>query len=174
MRNVGKRSRVLTIVIALAVILIAAGLIMLATQVNKLETTKTVSSFMSYEVGKLNPSTGKDDWTKAQRTAGTYPDTDDYEAFMHLKEYINAEGLKCKLAEKAKITYNVYIFDEDYTLLASEVNIDEDYTFADNVVGAKYAMVEITPYGDPDGKISSSEIAKYAGMLTVTYNKFDE
>ena len=91
---------------------------------------------------------------------------------MHLKSYINADGLRVKLAEKAKVEYKVYFFDESYQPLDNTDWLAEDFNISDsNFSSAKYAMVEVAPTADPDGIISNTEITTYAKMLTVTYNK---
>lgn len=171
-----KRKIGLIIGVIATVILLVIG-VSLITRVSKLETTKTVgNTLLDYTVGKLDDSTGK-----AMTTAARDEFEDDgglYEGYMSVKQFVNADGLKCKLAEKATIEYKVYYFDDHYHLLGATNWLSVDYTAADNVTSAtaaaKYAKVEITPTSDADGVISTTEISKYAKMLTVTYNKFDE
>ena len=153
--------------VTLAVLAIVA-IVSLATRVNKLETTKTVGSFMTYDIGKLDDTTGKP-YKKAD-----IDDVEDYDEWIHLKEYINADGLKCKLAENAKIAYQVNFYDEDYEFLG-KVDCTTDYDISKEtnpvLASAKYVIIEITPTSDPDGVVSTFEIMKYAKMLEVTYNK---
>ena len=154
------------IVGAIAAILAVVVVVSLVTRIDKLETTKTVGSFMTYEVGKLDQETGKG------MTKSAIEDCEDYDGYMHLKSYINADGLKCELAEKATIEYKVYFFDDHYAAIDNSDWLSVDYNYAESgITGAKYAMVEIRPTADPDGAISSSEMTGYAKQLTVTYNK---
>jgi|GEM_PF-1930888 len=166
MRRKSKWAIIISVIVAVIVLL---GGIAVFGRLDQVETTKTVGSFGTYEVGKLDSSTGKG------MTKSAIEDCDDYESYMHLREYINADGLKVKLADNATIEYKVYLFDDHYQLLGSTSWLDEDYTFAGHVTSAtadaKYAMVEVIPTADPDGIISLTEITKYAKMLTVTYSK---
>lgn len=155
------------IILGLAGVVLIGGVgLSLLKRVDKLETTKTVGSYFTYELGKLNDATGRG-YKKNQ-----IEDVDDYYEWMHLNQYINAEGLKCELAEDAKIVYQINFYDEDYQFI-SVLNKDEDYDSAETPIpeGAKFAIIEISPIADPDGEIQSQEITKYAKMLTVTYNK---
>lgn len=152
----------------IAAVLVVGAFVSIIFKIDKLETTKTVGTFLTYEVGKLNDTTGKG-YKKAD-----IENVDDYEEWMHLKEYINADGLKCELAEDAKIIYQVNFYDENYVFLG-KVDCTTDYDFSKNTVesltSAKFALIEISPTADPDGVISATELSKYAKMLTVTYNK---
>ena len=155
------------IVAAVAIVLAAVVIFSVFARLDKLETTKTVGSFNTYEVGKLDQETGKG------LTKSAIEDCDDYDGFMHLKSYINADGLKCKLVEKATIEYKVYFFDDHYNAVVNSDWLTDDFNVADysSYTDIKYAMIEITPTADPDGIISNSEISGYAKQLTVTYNK---
>lgn len=164
-----KKSSIALIISVIVGVVVIAGGIALATRISKLETTKTVGTFNTYEVGKLDQETGKG------MTKSAKEECDDYEAYMHLKSYINADGLKVKVAEKATVEYRIYFYDDHYELVLATDWLDEDFSVADysssETTGIKYAQIEITPTADPDGIISSSEISTYAKMLTVTYNK---
>lgn len=162
-----KSSLALLISIIVGIIVVAAAVGIFA-RMDKLETTKTVGTFMTYEVGKLDQETGKG------MSKSAIEDCEDYDGYMHLKSYINADGLKVKLAEKAKVEYKVYFFDENYNAVVNTeefLSVDFDVSDYSGYPGVKYAMVEVRPTADPDGIISNTEITTYAKMLTVTYNK---
>lgn len=161
-----KKSSIALIISIVVGIIVIGSVIGIFARMDKLETTKTVGTFMTYEVGKLDQETGKG------MSKSAIEDCEDYDGYMHLKSYINADGLKVKLAEKAKVEYKVYFFDESYQPLDNTDWLAEDFNISDsNFSSAKYAMVEVAPTADPDGIISSTEITTYAKMLTVTYNK---
>lgn len=166
-----RKRRTAIIIGFIVAVLAAVAIVSLVTRVDKLETTKTVgNTFMAYEVGKLNDSGRSYKQSEIE-------DVDDYYLWMHTKEYVNPDGLKCKLADKAKIKYQIHFFDENYDFIKTVV-CTTDYVFADNtdnaLNSAKFAIVEIQPTADADQKISANEITKYAKMLTVTYNKFED
>ena len=166
-----RRKWLVWVVIALVVLVVAGGAFIMS-RVNKLETTKTVGTLLAYDVGKLDQTTGKG----MGKTA--IEECDDYEGYMHLKEYINADGLKVKLAEKANVEFRVYFFNDRYQLVTSTDWLDEDFNAAEypeyQGLGIKYAMVEVCPTADADGIITTTEISKYGKMLTIKYNKFDD
>ena len=156
-----KRSNlVLTIVLVAVFVAIAFGMFSLFKRVDKLEPTKTVSS-SAYTRGLLDDETGK-----------LPRDSEDIDySGIHMKDYINADGLTCVIAEKAKIRYQINFFDEDYHFINPVVNKTTDYDGTENPEGAVFALIEIIPTAEPDGIVSSNEVSKYAKLLTVTYNK---
>lgn len=158
------KKTIIIIVSLVAVILIAVAGISIFTRLDKVETTKTVGSFSTYEIGKLDDETGRA-YKKNQ-----IEDVEDYDKWIHLKSFINADGLKCEMAEKARIAYQINFYDEDYQFI-SVMDLTSDYSGTANPEGAKYAIIEIKPLADPDGVVSSSEVSTYAKLLTVTYNK---
>ena len=158
------KKTIVIIVSLVAVILIAVAGISIFTRLDKVETTKTVGSFYTYEIGKLDDETGRA-YKKNQ-----IEDVEDYDQWIHLKSYVNADGIKCEIAEKAKIAYQINFYDEDYQFI-SVMDLTSDYSGTANPEGAKYAIIEIKPLADPDGVVSSSEVSTYAKLLTVTYNK---
>ena len=159
----GKKT-IIAIVSAIAVVLVVVLCVSIFTRLDKVETTKTVGTFSTYEIGKLDDETGRG-YKKNQ-----IEDVEDYDQWIHLKSYINADGIKCEIAEKAKIAYQINFYDEDYQFLGV-MDFTDDYSGTSNPVGAKYAIIEIKPLADPDGIVSSSEVTTYAKMLSVTYNK---
>lgn len=158
------KKTIVIIVSLVAVILIAVAGISIFTRLDKVETTKTVGSFSTYEIGKLDDETGRA-YKKNQ-----IEDVEDFDQWIHLKSFINANGLKCEIAEKARIAYQINFYDEDYQFI-SVMDLTSDYSGTANPEGARYAIIEIKPLADPDGVVSSSEVSTYAKLLTVTYNK---
>ena len=155
-----KRSNLLlTIVLVAVFVAIAFGMFSLFKRVDKLEPTKTVSS-SAYTRGLLDDTTGK-----------LPRDSEDIDySGIHMKDYINADGLTCEIAEKAKIRYEINFFDEDYHFISVSKKTT-DYAGDENPEGAVFALIEIIPTAEPDGIVSSNEVSKYAKLLTVTYNK---
>ena len=164
-KKMRKKSSIALIISIVVGIIVIGSVIGLSARMDKLDTTKTVGTFMTYEVGKLDQETGKG------MSKSAIEDCEDYDGYMHLKSYINADGLTVKLAEKAKVEYKVYYFDESYQPVSNTGWLTEDYTAISVSSDIKYAMVEVAPTADPDGIISNIEITTYAKMLTVTYNK---
>ena len=159
-----KTNKFLVIVLSFVVVLGGILGVSLIKRIGKLETTETVGTLFTYEIGKLNDNTGRG-YKKAD-----IADVDDYYAWMHLKNYINADGLTCELAENAKVRYQINFYDENYQFL-EVATMTEDYDGSENPIGAKFAIIEISPTAYPDGEIQSDEVIKYAKMLTVTYAK---
>ena len=154
-----KSNLVLTIVLVSVFVAIAFGMFSLFKRVDKLEPTKTVSS-SAYTRGLLDDETGK-----------LPRDSEDIDySGIHMKDYINADGLTCEIAEKAKIRYEINFFDEDYHFISVSKKTT-DYAGDENPEGAVFALIEIIPTAEPDGIVSSNEVSKYAKLLTVTYNK---
>ena len=166
-----KKSSIALIISIVVCVLLVVGGITIFSRLDKVETTKTVGTFMTYEVGKLDSTTGKGMGKSA------IEECDDYQSYMHLRTYINPDGLKVKVNDNATVQYKIYFYDEHYALVSSTNWLDSDFKIADYQdydSTFKYALVEVTPTSDPDGVISGTEITKYAGMLTISYNKFDE
>ena len=148
--------------VALAAILALGtfGFVNLFKRLDNLEPTKTVSS-SAYARGLLDDTTGK-----------LPRDSEDIDySGIHMKNYINADGLKCELAKDAKIKYQINFFDEDYQFLGVSDRLTEDFDGVEHIEGAKFVLIEIMPTADADGIVSSSEVNGYAKQLTVTYNK---
>ena len=156
-----KRSNLLLTVILVGVIALGAfGIVNLFKRVDTLETTNKVS-WTQYARGLLDDTTGK-----LPRDAEDI----DYSG-IHLKNYISADGLKCKLDNDATIKYQINYFNEDYEFISVTERLSTDYDGSDNPANAKFALIEIMPTADADGVVSSLEIMPYARQLTVMYNK---
>lgn len=155
-----KRNVILTAILVVVIALGAVGIISLFKRVDTLETTEKVS-WTQYARGLLDDETGK---------LPTNSEDIDYSG-IRLKNYINADGLKCELAKDAKIKYQINYFDENHDFISVTSRLSEDYDGTNNPEGAVYALIEIIPTADADGVVSTLEISSYAKQLTVTYNK---
>ena len=155
-----KGNIILTVALVAVIALGTFGFINLFKRVDNLEPTKTVSS-SAYARGLLDDTTGK-----------LPKDSEDVDySGIHMKEFITVDGLKCELAEDAKIKYTINFFDEDYEFISVTNKMNTNYDGTNNPEGAKFALIEIMPTADADGIVNSSEVRGYANQLTVTYNK---
>lgn len=155
-----KKGNTLLIIFLVSVIALGAcGFIHLFKRVDNLETTEKVN-WTQYSRGLLDDSTGK---------LPRESEDIDYSG-IHMKNYINADGLKCELAKDANIKYEINYFDEDHEFISVSKHL-VDYDGSNNPENARYALIEIVPTADSDGVVSSFEVMGYAKQLTVTYNK---
>jgi len=155
-----KGNILLTVFLAVVIALGAFGIMNLFKRVDNLETTNKVS-WTQYARGLYEDETGK----------LPQDSTDIDYSGIHLKNYINADGLKCELAKDATIKYQINYYDEDYGFISVTERLSTDYDGTNNPANAKFAMIEIMPTADADGVVTSLEIMGYAKQLTVTYNK---
>ena len=150
---------ILTVVLVAVIALGIFGFVSLFKKVDNLEPTKTVSASV-YDRGLLDDTTGK-----LPRNSEDI----DYSG-IHMKEFVNADGLTCTIQEEGKIKYEINFFDEDHTFI-SVLKKTTDYDGTEKPADAKFAIVEIVPLADADGIVSSSEVRTYANMLKVVYAK---
>ena len=139
--------------VVLAIIL-AFGLI--ATLFVKLDrqTTTTTIGGEAYSIGTLD-ETGEPTETNTA---------------IYMRKSITTDGLKCELAEDAKIKYELFFYDKDGEFVSSTGDLTADWA-GEIPVGAESVKVMITPTADEDGKVSIVEVLGYASQLTVTVNK---
>ncbi len=139
--------------VVLAIIL-AFGLI--ATLFVKLDrqTTTTTIGGESYSIGTLDDT-------------GAYAEGD---TAIYMRKAITTDGLKCELAEGAKIKYELFFYDKDGEFVSSTGDLTADWA-GEVPEGAESVKVMITPTADEDGKVSLVEVLGYASQLTVTVNK---
>ena len=139
--------------VVLAIIL-AFGLI--ATLFVKLDrqTTTTTIGGEAYSIGTLD-DTGEPTETNTA---------------IYMRKSITTDGLKCELAEDAKIKYELFFYDKDGEFVSSTGDLTADWA-GEIPVGAESVKVMITPTADEDGKVSIVEVLGYASQLTVTVNK---
>ena len=139
--------------VVLAIIL-AFGLI--ATLFVKLDrqTTTTTIGGEAYSIGTLD-DTGEPTETNTA---------------IYMRKSITTDGLKCELAEDAKIKYELFFYDVEGKFLESTGDLTADWA-GEVPEGAESVKVMITPTADEDGKVSLVEVLGYANQLTVTVNK---
>ena len=154
-----KQSNTILAIVLVAVIALGIfGFVSLFKKVDNLEPTKTVSASV-YDRGLLDDATGK-----LPRNSEDI----DYSG-IHMKEYINADGLTCNIV-KSGIKYEINFYDENHTFI-SVLKKTSNYNGSENPADAKFAVIEIVPLADADGIVSSSEVRNYANMLKVVYAK---
>lgn len=153
MRLNRKNRKLLFCIVAVLLVALTGTVTVLAIQMNKQITTKSVSALTDYDIGTLDAN-GK--VTKSTEN-------------IYLKDYITTDGLKVTIKEKADIQYKLYFYTEDKTFVsASSSWLKAD--FDGNVPAtAKYVRVVIDPI--EDAEVSVLEVFGYANQLTVTYNK---
>lgn len=148
-----KNRKLLFGIVAVLLVALTGTVTVLAIQMNKQITTKSVSALTDYDIGTLDAN-GK--VTKSTEN-------------IYLKDYITTDGLKVTIKEKADIQYKLYFYTEDKTFVsASSAWLTADF---DGTVPAtaKYVRIVIDP--TEDSEVSALEVFGYASQLTVTYNK---
>lgn len=153
MRKFMSRNKTRWLLVTLALIALTSVVVVLGIRLNKQATTTTVSAATGYDIGTLDAN------GKVIKSSEN----------IYTKDYINVDGLKVTIKEKADVQYKLYFYDADKTFLsASTTWLTAD--FDGNVpVNAKYARVLIDP--TEDAEVSLLEVFGYANQLTVTYNK---
>lgn len=153
MRLNRKNRKLLFGIVAVLLVALTGTVMVLAIQMNKQITTKTVSALTDYDIGSLDVN------GKVIKSSEN----------IYLKDYITTDGLKVTIKEKSDIQYKLYFYDADKTFVsASTTWLTAD--FDGNVpANAKYARVLIDP--TEDAEVSALEVFGYANQLTVTYNK---
>lgn len=148
-----KNRKLLFGIVAVLLVALTGTVMVLAIQMNKQITTKTVSALTDYDIGSLDVN------GKVIKSSEN----------IYTKDYINVDGLKVTIKEKADVQYKLYFYDADKTFVsASTTWLTAD--FDGNVpANAKYARVLIDP--TEDAEVSALEVFGYANQLTVTYNK---
>ena len=137
----------------LAVVLVAGLFTTLFVKLDR-QTTTTRIGGEAYSIGTLDET-------------GMYAEGD---TAIYMRKSITTDGLKCELAEDAKIKYELFFYDKDGKFLESTGDLTADWA-GDIPVGAESVKVMITPTADEDGKVSIVEVLGYASQLTVTVNK---
>ena len=127
----------------------------MALKLNKLDKTNEVSATFGYEQGLIGADGGEVKGTTSIRT----------------KDLITVDGLKCDLAEDASITYQLFWYDEEEVFISASEELTLDFDASTGTVPetAEYVRIMITPVNDPE--VSITEIAGYAGELTVEYKR---
>ena len=152
----GRMSMILWIVVFVLILSLTIGLIVSFTRIEDAIPTRTVPD-SAYEIGLLDPAEGD----YVQGTTSIY-----------LKKAIDVDGLKCKPTNTASIEYQVFFYDSEGEFIsATSVMSDKVFSTEFDTIpeDAASARIMITPLHDYE--VSDKEIATYADMLTVTYNK---
>ena len=139
-----------TLIVGLALI---ACVIALFVKLDRQTTTTTIGG-EAYSIGTIDET-------------GEYAEGD---AAIYLRNGITTDGLKCEIAEDAKIKYELFFYDKDGEFVSSTGDLTADWA-GEIPVGAESVKVMITPTADEDGKVSIVEVLGYASQLTVTVNK---
>ena len=137
----------------LAVVLVAGLFTTLFVKLDR-QTTTTRIGCEAYSIGTLD-DTGEPTETNTA---------------IYMRKSITTDGLKCELAEDAKIKYELFFYDKDGEFVSSTGDLTADWA-GEIPVGAESVKVMITPTEDEDGKVSIVEVLGYADQLTVTVNK---
>lgn len=90
---------------------------------------------------------------------------------IYLREAITTDGLTCKLAKDAKISYQLFYYDKDGKFLSASDVMTADFDSSDIPEGAESVRIMITPTDDEDGKVTFTEVLGYANQLIVTVNR---
>ncbi len=139
------------VVIFLVVLGLVGAVIGLAVQLDRRTTIETVGG-EAYSIGLIDED-------------GTNKDGD---TAIYLRKGISVNGLRCSLAEDAKIEYRIFFYDKDGKFISASETLTSDYDGKDIPALAKTARIQITPTEDEDGKVSLVEVLGYANQLTVT------
>lgn len=90
---------------------------------------------------------------------------------IYTRKGVMVNGLRCSLAEEAKIKYQIFFYDKDGKFISASEELTADYDGKDIPALAKTARIMITPTADEDGKVSLVEVLGYANQLTVTVER---
>lgn len=142
---------VLTLLVGLALI---AAVVALFVKLDRQTSTTTIGG-EAYSVGTIDAETGE------------YVEGD---TAIYLRKAITTDGLKCELADDAKIKYQLFFYNADDEFISASEELTSDWN-GEVPEGAESVKVMITPTEDEDGKVSLVEVLGYADQLTVTVNK---
>lgn len=131
-----------------------ASVAALTVKLNRQTTTTTIGGEV-YSIGAI----GSD---------GLYTESD---SSIYMRKSITTDGLKCELAEDAKIKYQLFYYDEDGKFISASSELMTDFDGVGIPETAKSVKIMITPTADEDGKVSLVEVLAYASQLTVTVNR---
>ncbi|MGN1052233.1 MAG: hypothetical protein ACI4SH_02445 [Candidatus Scatosoma sp.] len=127
-----------------------AGIVKL-TDSGKLD-TKTISS-TKFSVGGLDSN-------------GKYMNTN---ASIYTKEAFECQGLEVSLDFDNEIEYQIYFYDQNNDFVHTTGKLSGAFVKDSVPFFAKYARIVVTPKNDE--VVSTLEVAKYAGQLTVKVNR---
>lgn len=155
MSNTRKKNKTLWIIAFTLIAILSVSMIFAFGRIMRNEKTKTLGqTAFTYEVGLLNATDGKEA---------------DGKTSIRTKNFYTVDGITCKLAEDAKITYRLFYYDEDEKFVSASNEFSADYDGSTVPATAKYFKVMITPTDDTE--ITFFEIGGYASQVEVTINK---
>ncbi len=152
--NGKKGDKVKWIVTFLVGIGLVASVVALTVKLNR-QTTTTIIGGEAYSIGAIG-----DD--------GLYSETD---TSIYMRKAISTNGLKCELAEGAKIKYQLFYYDKDNAFISKSSELTANFNGIGIPETAKSVKIVITPLEDEDGKVSLMEVLSYASQLKVTVNR---
>lgn len=142
------------VVIFLVVLGLIGAVIGLSVKLDRQTTIETLGG-EAYSIGLI----GDDGANKDGNTA------------IYTRKGVTVNGLRCSLAEDAKIKYQIFFYDKDGKFISASEELSADYDGEDIPASAKTARIMIVPTEDEDGKVSLVEVLGYAGQLTVTVER---
>lgn len=100
---------------------------------------------------------------------------------LYLKDAIEINNLKVERDFDAGVSYRIVFYNKNMEYVGETESLQGNWDIADhkaefetdgNFDGAKFARIVVSmPEADENGKISSTEVLKYAGQLKITYTK---
>ena len=142
------------VIIFLLVIGIIGAVVALFVQMDR-QTTVTELGPEAYMIGAL------DEEGKAA----------DGDASIVTRKAFTTDGLKIELTDEAKVTYELFFYDEEDAFISSTGALSTDFLGLTVPLDAETAKIVITPTEDEDGKVSLTEVIGYADQVTVTMDR---
>ena len=94
---------------------------------------------------------------------------DESDGSIYMKNVESVDGLEIEVMEDAEVTYQIFFYDEDKEFLSASGELSADYVYGNDVEGAEYFRVVITPTDDEE--IGLFEKNGYAKQLTITIDR---
>ena len=94
---------------------------------------------------------------------------DESDASIYTKDLLTVNGLEIEVEEDAEVTYEVFFYNEDKEFISSSGELSDNYVYANDVEGAEYCRVVITPTDDEE--IGLFEKNGYARQLTIKVDR---
>ena len=145
-------TKVKFLVVYVLIALLLVGMCSTVITLDKQIETETVSVW-AFKIGALD-------------AAGKYDESD---GSIYMKNVESVDGLEIEVMEDAEVTYQIFFYDEDKALLSVSEELSADYVYANDVDGAEYFRVVITPTDDEE--IGLFEKYGYAKQLTITIDR---
>ena len=152
------RSKTKFIVLGLAIIVLATGLLSLSSRVGNVETSKTLTS-AAFSIGLIDDTTG--DILKGEEADNSG---------LRTTKYYKAKDLEIDLSADAEVKYQVNYYDEDKNWL-SVATFTGDYTVSSAGSDAIWVKIEIIPLEDDDGVVSVFEKYGYCSQIEIKVQK---